>query len=147
MRKCSIAIMVVLAFAAAALMGTMAIAQDTKSGKVEDAFKIKDPIFKKHKKSPVNFTHKQHSVDLKIKCTECHHVYKDGKNVWKDGDKVDDCSSCHNDPKKDKKVDGVKVYSARNAYHKNCQVCHKAFKKNNKKSKAPTKCKQCHPKK
>jgi cytochrome c553 len=147
MRKSSIAILVVLAFAAAALMGTMAVAQDTKSGKVEDTFKIKDPIFKKYKKVPVNFTHKQHSVDLKIKCTDCHHVYKDGKNVWKDGDKAAKCSSCHNTPKKNQKVGGVKVYSAYNAYHKNCRTCHKAFKKQDKKSKAPTKCNQCHPKK
>ncbi len=148
MRKCSIAILVVLAFAAAALMGTMAVAQDTKSGKVEDTFMIKDPAFKKYKKTPVKFTHLKHSVDYKIKCADCHHVYKDGKNVWKDGDKVAKCSSCHTYSKKKYiKIDGVKTYSTKDAYHKNCQGCHKAFKKKNKKSTAPTKCRECHPKK
>ena len=137
MKKCSIAVLVALAFAVAALMGTAAIAQDTKSGKVEDTFKIKEAVFKKFTKSPVEFTHKKHSVDQKIACTECHHVYKDGKNVFKDGDKVQKCSACHTDPKKDQ----GKVLSTKNAFHKNCQPCHKEAKK------GPTKCTECHPKK
>lgn len=137
MRKTSIIMAVALAFAVAALMGTMATAQDTKSGKVDDTFKIYESLFKKHKKTPVNFTHKQHSVDLKLKCAECHHDYKDGKNVWKEGDKVAKCASCHKTPKKN---DG-KMYSLYNAFHKNCRTCHKEAKK------GPTKCNECHPKK
>ena len=137
MKKCSIAVIVVLAFAMAALVGTAAIAQDTKSGKVEDTFKIKDPLFKKLKKAPVSFPHKKHSVDYKLACTECHHIYKDGKNVFKPGDKVQMCSKCHTSPKKNK----GKMLSLYNAYHKNCRTCHKKAKK------GPTKCNQCHPKK
>jgi hypothetical protein len=127
----------VMAFALAALLGTMAIAQDTKSGKVSDVIKIYEPLFGKHTKVAVEFTHKKHSVDHKVKCTECHHDYKNGKNVWKEGDKVAKCASCHKDPKKN---DG-KVLSLRNAFHKNCQSCHKEAKK------GPTKCNECHPKK
>jgi cytochrome c553 len=100
MKKGIIAIAIVFAFAAAIMMGSGAIAQTTKSGDVKDTLEIKDPLFKKAKKSAVKFTHKQHSVDLKIKCTECHHVIKDGKNVWKEGDKVAMCSSCHKSPTK-----------------------------------------------
>ena len=136
MKKCSIAVLVALAFAVAALMGTAAIAQDTKSGTVPDSFKIQDPLFKKPKKSAVEFTHKKHSVDHKLACTECHHTYKDGKNVFKDGDKVQKCATCHTSPKKNQ----GKMLSLYNAFHKNCRDCHKAAKK------GPQKCNECHPK-
>lgn len=136
MKKCSIAVLVALAFAVVAMLGTVAVAQDTKSGKVEDSFKIQDKLFKKPKKSAVEFTHKKHSVDHKLACTECHHVYKDGKNVFKDGDKVQECSACHTSPKKNQ----GKMLSLYNAFHDNCKTCHKAAKK------GPRKCNECHPK-
>ncbi|MCB2194024.1 MAG: cytochrome c family protein [Deltaproteobacteria bacterium] len=136
MKKCSIAVLVALAFAVVAMLGTVAIAQDTKSGKVPDSFKIQDKLFKKHKKSAVEFTHKKHSVDHKLACTECHHVYKDGKNVFKDGDKVQKCAECHTSPKKDQ----GKMLSLYKAFHTNCRDCHKAAKK------GPRKCNECHPK-
>lgn len=137
MKKGIIAIAIMIAFAAAMMMGSGAIAQTTKSGDVKDTLEIQDKLFGKHKKSAVKFTHKQHSVDLKIKCDDCHHVYKDGKNVWKDGDKVALCSSCHTSPTKNE----GKTLSLKNAFHKNCQGCHKEQKK------GPTKCNECHPKK
>jgi hypothetical protein len=137
MKKGIIAIAIMIAFAAAMMMGSGAIAQTTKSGDVKDTMELKDSLFKKPKKSAVKFTHKQHSVDLKIKCTECHHVIKDGKNVWKDGDKVAMCATCHKSPTKN---DG-KMLSLKNAFHKNCTTCHKKMKK------GPKKCNDCHPKK
>jgi len=135
MKKGAIAIAIVMAFVAAMLVGS-AVAQTTKSGKVDDILVIKDPGFKKLKKAPVTFPHKMHSVELKLKCTDCHHVYKDGKNTWKEGDKVQKCSACH----KKKKGPG-KLHNLMNAYHKNCITCHKKMKK------GPRKCNQCHPKK
>lgn len=138
MKKGFIAIAIMVAFAAAVMIGSGAIAQTTKSGDVKDKMVLKDSsVFKKMKKSPVEFGHKQHSVDLKIKCDECHHVYKDGKNVWKEGDKVAMCASCHKSPTKNE----GKVLSLKNAFHKNCQACHKKMKK------GPRKCNECHPKK
>ena len=47
------------------------------------------------------FSHKKHAEEYKnpkgekITCDSCHHVYKDGKNVWKKGDKISKCNSCH----------------------------------------------------
>ncbi len=137
MKKGIIAIAIMIAFAAAMMMGSGAIAQTTKSGKVPDVIQLKSPVFKKHTKSIVTFNHKKHSVDYKIQCTECHHVIKDGKNVWKEGDKVQDCGVCHKSPKKNQ----GKMLSLYNAFHKNCRTCHKKLKK------GPTKCNQCHPKK
>ncbi len=134
MKKGMIAIMVLLGFVVAMFVGS-AMAQKTKSGDVKDVFKIADKTFTKMKKSPVEFHHKQHSVDLKIACTQCHHNYKNGKNVWKEGDKVVLCAQCHK-----LKREG-KVLDLRNAFHKNCKDCHKKEKK------GPTKCNECHPKK
>lgn len=137
MKRGVIAIAILAAFAVAMMMGSGAIAQTTKSGDVKDVLELKDSVFKKHTKTPVSFTHKKHSVDLKIKCTECHHVIKDGKNVWKEGDKVAMCASCHKSPLKNE----GKTLSLKNAFHKNCKDCHKKMKK------GPTKCNECHPKK
>jgi len=103
--------------------------------------KIENQGYKKDKKGPVPLSHKKHHEELKIACTECHHDYKDGKNVWKDGDPVKKCAACHNPLKKEGNVDRLM-----NAYHKNCKSCHKAAAKDGKN--APhKKCKDCHEKK
>jgi len=141
MKKTTVAVAIAVAFALMALWGSVCLAQKTPSGEVPDTFKISEKLFTKKKKPPVEFTHKAHSVDMKIKCEECHHVYKDGKNVWKEGDPVKKCSECHNFVKGRK----GKMPNLMNAFHKDCRGCHKAEKKKGNK-KAPTKCKQCHKK-
>jgi len=96
---------------------------------------------KKHKYAPTPFTHKKHNVDYKIPCTECHHVYEGGKNLYKEGDPVQKCSECHDVKKSEGKKKNLML-----AYHKNCQGCHKDLKKAGKKT-GPIKCKDCHVKK
>lgn len=106
---------------------------------VPDVIKIQNEGYKNDKKGPVTFHHKKHHEDYKLACTECHHTYKDGKNVWKEGDPVKKCSECHDPLKKKGKVDKLQ-----NAYHKNCKNCHKEHKDKN----APyRKCNDCHEKK
>lgn len=107
-----------------------------------DNVEIQNKGYKKDKKGPVEFSHKKHSAEYKLACTDCHHVYKDGKNVWKEGDYVDKCSKCH-DPKK---KDG-KIMKLQNAYHRNCKNCHKAEIKKGKKDAPYRKCNDCHSKK
>lgn len=138
MNKRLLAILVCVAFAAVALLTSVVWAQKTKSGEVSDVIKIYETAtFKKHKKPAVTFSHAKHSVEYKLECEKCHHVYTDGKQTWKEGDKVAKCASCH---KTAKKNDG-KMLSLYNAFHKNCRNCHKEAKK------GPTKCAECHPKK
>lgn len=137
MKKGIIAIVALAAFVVAGMAATAALAQKTKSGEVDDVIKIADPTFKKMRKSAVTFTHKKHSMDYKLSCDSCHHVYKDGKNVWKEGDKVAKCSTCHTDPGRKKGANPPTLY---NAFHDNCKDCHKEAKK------GPTKCNECHPK-
>ncbi len=99
--------------------------------------------YAKDKKGPVKFSHEKHHADYKIACTECHHVFKDGKNVWKDGEPVQKCSACHN-PEKAEKGEPMKL---QNAYHKNCKDCHKALEKEGKPTGPFKKCNDCHAKK
>ena len=108
------------------------------------------PLWKTHKKSAVKFAHEKHSKDYKVPCTECHHVYKDGKNVWKEGMEVKKCESCHNEPtvKGEKRLPpDLQKKNLKLAFHKNCVGCHKELKKKNPKTKAPKTCIKCHPKK
>jgi len=65
---------------------------------------IKSDAFTKYKKGAVQFTHKKHNVDYKVACAECHHVFKEGKNVFKKGDPVQKCSECHDAVKSKGKV-------------------------------------------
>ena len=113
-----------------------------KATDVPDEISIKSDAFKEYKKGPVKLGHKKHTVDYKIACTECHHVYKDGKNVFKEGDPVQKCSGCH-DPVESK----GKVKKLMLAYHKNCQGCHKELEKAGKATGPTTKCNDCHEKK
>jgi len=106
--------------------------------KAADEFNIENK-FKDDKKGPVKLTHKKHAEAYKVACTECHHEYKDGKNVWKDTDPVKKCSACHDPEEKKDNVDKLQ-----NAFHKNCQTCHKELKG----KEAPyKKCNDCHEKK
>ncbi len=114
--------------------------------KAPDTMSIK--AFPTPTKAAVELTHKKHAEDHKIACSECHHVYKDGKNVWKDSDPVDKCGKCHTNMV----VEGEKKLSPEDqklnlklAYHNNCVACHQKLKKEKPDTKAPVTCAQCHP--
>ena len=107
---------------------------------VGDKIVIENKGYKKDKRGPVPLSHKKHSVDYKIACNECHHEYKDGKNVWTEKDPVKKCAECHNPTRTEGKAKKLQT-----AFHKNCKDCHKAAGKGEKK--APfKKCKGCHSK-
>jgi hypothetical protein len=113
-----------------------------------DEMQIKAGLWATPTKAPVQFTHKKHYEDYKIGCAECHHVYKDGKNVWKEGDPVERCEKCHTEPtiEKEKQLppDQQKL-NLKLAFHNNCVPCHQKSKKENPQSKAPVACAVCHP--
>ncbi len=104
---------------------------------------IDQGVYKSDRKGPVPFEHEMHMADFEIACNKCHHVYKDGKNVWEGGDPVKKCASCH-DPIKSK----GDVKNLRLAFHKNCKGCHRELKKEGISDDAPfRKCSGCHKKK
>ncbi|MGE5839699.1 MAG: cytochrome c3 family protein [Deltaproteobacteria bacterium] len=92
--------------------------------------------YKDDKRGPVKLSHKKHSADYNVACTECHHEYKDGKNVWNDKMPVKKCKECHDPEQKQGNADKLNL-----AFHKNCQTCHKELKG----KEAPwKKCADCH---
>jgi hypothetical protein len=148
MKKQWINVLAVTLLGTALVLGVVHAAQQ-----VPDDITMDNPVFGKHKKSLVNLSHKKHGSDYKIACAQCHHAYKDGKNIWKEGDKVEKCAVCHKEAKAPKakkgapqmsKADKIKNYYY-SAIHENCVGCHKAEKKKGKKT--PSACKDCHPKK
>ena len=118
-----------------------------------DTITMDSKVFPKHTKGLVTFNHKKHNVDYKIACTECHHMFKDGKNVWKEGDEVKKCDACHSEAKaptganapKLSKEEKIKKYYY-DAIHQNCKGCHADLKKKDPAKPVPTKCTECHPK-
>jgi len=134
--------------AVAVLVFIAAFAVVAADQKVNDEFEIKAGLWPAPTKGPVKFTHKKHAEDYKIACADCHHVYKDGKNVWKQGDQVDRCEKCHTEPtiQGEKKLppDQQKL-NLKIAFHDNCQGCHQKLKKEKPDTKAPVTCTGCHP--
>jgi hypothetical protein len=120
-----------------------------------DVVKMDSPIYTKHTKGIVEFTHKKHIVDYKINCGECHHD-ANGKPLTnlKEGDNVQPCYECHKKPGlapkgKDapKLTPKQKLEYQAEALHENCIGCHKAYNKEHGTKNAPTSCAKCHPKK
>ena len=79
---------------------------------------------------PVSFSHKTHVEKNKLECVACHH---------KDPKEPQACAKCH-------LVTEVKDKApiAKDAFHKQCQTCHKDSSA--KGVKAPTACNECHKK-
>ncbi|RLB44209.1 MAG: hypothetical protein DRH12_00765 [Deltaproteobacteria bacterium] len=138
MRKKGFGLLVVLLMGLLFLVVGVLCAAD----KGPDTICIQNTGYKADKKGPVTFSHKKHHDDYGIACTECHHNYQNGKNVWKEGDPVKHCKDCHNPLKKQ-----GKVLKLQNAYHKNCKTCHKKLAKEGKKTGPYKKCSKCHAKK
>ncbi len=108
---------------------------------------IKPSIWNKLSMPPVTFSHKKHVTEDKIACSQCHMVYKDGKNVWKEGDPVEKCEKCHNEPTTkgeftlppDKKKLNLKL-----SFHTLCIGCHRKVKNQKPTANAPIVCNGCH---
>jgi hypothetical protein len=135
-----------LTIAIIALAGFLFLAVDAMTAtEAPDEITIDNSGYKKKRQGPVKFSHGKHSKDKAYgaKCTDCHHDYKDGKNVWKEGDPVKKCAECHDPNGKSKdKPEGLRY-----AYHDNCEDCHeKAQKEGNKVAPKKTKCRDCHEK-
>ncbi len=135
-----LAIAAVFMFSAALL----ALAQQ----KAPDEITIKSPLWPTPTKAAVKFDHKKHAQELKIACNQCHHVFKDGQNTWKEGDPVQPCEKCHTEATvqgEAKLSPEEKKLNLKLAFHNNCIPCHKKAKTEKPESKAPITCAGCHP--
>ena len=125
---------------------------------VKDVIKMENPAYAKHTKTIVQFTHKKHSTEYKLKCGSCHHDDKNTPLELKEGDKVESCISCHKITGRlskevkaelktitDKKIkQSKKLAFHAEAIHMNCVGCHKDSNKKSGTKKAPTMCTKCH---
>jgi len=103
-----------------------------------DEIIIENQGYESDKKGPVRFSHEKHYREYIIDCVQCHHVYQDGENIWKEEDSVEKCVVCHD---QNEKQDNV--FKLQNAFHENCRVCHIKVSKEGKE--APyNKCSECH---
>jgi len=112
--------------------------------------RLLSPLWDKHTKGAVTLTHGKHVEEYKIACDSCHHIYEDGKNIWKQGMQVDKCESCHNEPTQVKEKQLSSELQEKNlklAFHNNCVACHREVKKEKPEANAPTTCIKCHEKK
>jgi Ni/Co efflux regulator RcnB len=139
-------------FAVALLVGTVVLlGLSGAAQEVPEKMVIKSELWKEHTKAGVEFSHKKHAEDYNIKCNECHHVYKDGKNVWKEGDEVQKCMACHTEPtiQGEKRLpEAQQKLNLKLAFHNNCTGCHRDLKRKDREKYAdiPTTCLNCHPK-
>jgi hypothetical protein len=133
MKKLSL-LALVIAAGTALLFGGVLTAAD-----VPDEVVINNEGYSSDRKGPVALSHKKHVEEYGVTCEECHHVYEDGENVWKEGCPVQACSECHDYEKSEGNAMKLNF-----AYHRNCQGCHKeAYKEGNKN--APVRnCNDCH---
>lgn len=126
---------VVASVCAIAALAAFALAYAANKMPEQDLVISSPDVFKEKKKAPVNFSHTKHKA---AKCTDCHHEYKDGKNVWQEGQEVKKCGTCHKFEAQDK------VVKLEKAFHDQCLNCHKKVKAE-KKPTGPTACAKCHP--
>ena len=120
-----------------------------------DTITMNSPVYGKHTKTSVKFSHKKHAEDYGVACNECHHLFEGGKNVWKEGDAVQKCQECHKEAKAPPPKKGAPKISAKemiktyhySAIHENCVACHKELKKKDRQkyAKIPVTCANCHP--
>jgi hypothetical protein len=120
------------------------------TAEVSEVITLKATLWEEHSKSAVTLTHKKHATEYGVACSECHHKYEDGKNVWKEGDPVQKCQECHTDPtiKGEKQLPPAQQkLNLKLAFHNNCQGCHRKLKMQDREKYAdiPTTCAQCHP--
>ncbi|RJR42702.1 MAG: hypothetical protein C4576_15610 [Desulfobacteraceae bacterium] len=104
-----------------------------------DAFTIENKGYKSERKGPVDFSHRKHAMDYRVSCWDCHHEYKDGKNIYSPWEQTQQCSECH-DPVKSKD----KIPSLQKAFHMNCRDCHLKMAEQKKKTGPYRKCFGCH---
>lgn len=78
-----------------------------------DTLFLADPAFSERQRPGVLFNHSEHMI---FDCTDCHHVYENGRNVWEYGMETT-CSACH-------EPDDRGGLGLRRAWHGQCLGCH-----------------------
>jgi hypothetical protein len=110
----------ILCVAFGPLLVTVAATNAAEEQEFPDEILINNQVYRPDRKGPVYFSHVEHAEGYVDACDSCHHDYKDGKNVWQEGQPVQKCAACHDPQKRDGRVRKLNI-----AYHKNCKGCHR----------------------
>jgi len=102
---------------------------------------ISNAVYKTDRKGPVRFSHSEHAEGYVESCDGCHHEYKDGKNIWQEGQPVKKCSACHDPSKSEGRIKKLNI-----AFHKNCKGCHRELAKEGPTQAPYRQCTDCHEK-
>ncbi len=102
---------------------------------------ISNAVYKTDRKGSVLFSHSEHADGYVESCDGCHHEYKDGQNIWEEGQPVKKCFSCHDPSKRDGRIRKLNI-----AYHKNCKGCHRELAREGPTQAPYRQCTDCHEK-
>jgi len=108
---------------------------------VPDEISIDNTVYKTDRKGSVLFSHSEHADGYVESCDGCHHEYKDGQNIWEEGQPVKKCSSCHDPSKRDGRIRKLNI-----AFHKNCKGCHRELAREGGTQAPYRQCTDCHEK-
>jgi hypothetical protein len=111
------------------------------SQEAPDEILIENKIYKTDRKGPVRFSHLEHAEGYVEACEACHHEYKDGQNVWQEGQPVKKCSACHDPLKRQGNARKLNI-----AFHKNCKGCHQKLAREGGTDAPYRQCTDCHAK-
>ena len=123
------------------LFVTADVTDATEVQEAPDEISINNKIYKTDRKGSVYFSHAEHAEGYVDTCDACHHDYKDGQNVWEEGQPVQKCSQCHDPLKRDGKIRKLNI-----AYHKNCKGCHRELAREGDTQAPYRQCTDCHAK-
>ena len=111
------------------------------SQEVPDEIFIENKIYKTDRKGFVRFSHLEHAEGYVEACEDCHHEYKDGQNLWQEGQPVKKCSACHDPSKRQGNARKLNI-----AFHKNCKGCHQKLAREGGTDAPYKQCTDCHAK-
>ena len=94
------------------------------------------PVKGARQKPPVRFSHRMHE-ERQVACARCHHEYQGRRNVWKQGQPVQQCQSCHGPGPLARRPD------LKNALHRQCKGCHLQLSQQGRRA-GPIECRDCH---
>jgi hypothetical protein len=99
----------------------------------EDVTQVDNDVFGNPQRPVSMFLHEEHNETAEIEdCTQCHHLYEDGKLVEDESSEDMRCAECH----EEKKMENTP--SLMQAFHSNCKGCHQEKKS------GPLMCGECH---
>jgi len=99
----------------------------------EDMQFIDNSVFDRPQRTQAAFNHDEHNEAAEIdECSECHHIYEDGKFMEDESSEDQRCSDCH------ELISNTNMPSLRKAFHKNCKGCHQG------RNAGPIMCGECH---